>query len=410
MVSSTGQSVLNLIGWAIGPDFVTHHVLRIFYSLLGPKFQKQPGSLAYRRHYSYAFSFVVLSYLAYNLIQGIRYMPPSFYQILHVPPTVDDAGLKLAFRRFAKYHHPDRPEVGSAGTELFMRVRHAFDALKNPNIRFAYDRFGPTVLLWKDCTTPGDYIRRGLIQSAGYHAVVGAALLFWSTIGQPSPVSFWRYILYATLFMAELVLVLSPSPHPTGTRFTLPSGPFSIFQSTSIPNVEATISPVTIFHTILPSHVVYQHIQFLHQVFILLSVALSRVAPQFFPQPDPRVEVILLDQVNALLAHTDREASVALHTSLHSVSTSDAKKADEGQSSEEPQVTFSRMRPISNPAPSLIQQLSKDIENMVVEVNVRKDEVGPLRAAWEAALGRKRKSNKMNDPKESSPDDHESND
>ena len=140
MVSSTGQSLLSLVGWAIVPDFVAHQVLWTFYSLLGPKFQRQPGTPAYRQHYAYAFAVVVLSYLTVNLIQGIRYMPLNFYQILGVPPTVDDAGLKLAFRQFAKHHHPDRPGVGTAGTELFMLVRNAFEALKDPTVRFAYDR------------------------------------------------------------------------------------------------------------------------------------------------------------------------------------------------------------------------------------------------------------------------------
>lgn len=140
MVSSTGLSFLSLIGWAVVPDFVTHQVLRIFYSIFGAKFQRQPGTPAYRQHYAYAFSIVVLSYLTYNLIQGIRYMPLNFYQILGVPPTVDDAGLKLAFRQFAKHHHPDRPGVGTAGTEMFMIVRNAFEALKDPTVRFAYDR------------------------------------------------------------------------------------------------------------------------------------------------------------------------------------------------------------------------------------------------------------------------------
>ena len=214
MVSSTGQSFLSLVGWAIVPDYATQQLLRLFYSLLGSKFQKwvpHPGTPTYRKHYAYAFSVVVLSYLTYNLVQGVRYMPLNFYQILGVSSAVDDIGLKLAFRHFAKYHHPDRPEVGKAGEELFMRARDAFEALKDPTVRFAYDRyvldvqiyvvcpirlrrFGPAVLTWKDCITPGDYIRRGLLQVAGYHAVVGAALLFWSTIGQPSPVSFVGYM------------------------------------------------------------------------------------------------------------------------------------------------------------------------------------------------------------------------
>lgn len=105
--------------------------------------------------------------------------------------------------------------------------------------------------------------------------------------------------------MAELVLVLSPSPYSTSSGpISLPSGPFN---SANSPNLQTTISPFTIFHTILPSQVVYQHIQFLHQLFVFLSVALSRVAPLLFPQNDPRVDVILLDRVNTLLAHADRE-------------------------------------------------------------------------------------------------------
>ena len=74
-------------------------------------------------------------------------MPLNFYQILGVPPTVDDAGLKFAFRQFAKQHHPDRPGVGTAGIEMFMIVRNAFEALKDPTVRFAYDRCHSALLI-----------------------------------------------------------------------------------------------------------------------------------------------------------------------------------------------------------------------------------------------------------------------
>jgi len=67
-------------------------------------------------------------------------MPPSFYQILGVPPDVDENGLRTAFRAFAKQYHPDRPGVGQEGAEMFMYVRDAYEALKDPVVRFAYDR------------------------------------------------------------------------------------------------------------------------------------------------------------------------------------------------------------------------------------------------------------------------------
>jgi curved DNA-binding protein CbpA len=139
-------------------------------------------------------------------------MQPNFYQILGVYPNVDENGLKLAFRAFAKRYHPDRPGVGKEGEALFMAVRDAFEALKDPVVRFAYDRcvrlsvwtglnidmfrslrFGPDVLSWREtCKTTHEFMYRGFMMSSGYHIVTGIALLFWSAIGQPSSVSFVR--------------------------------------------------------------------------------------------------------------------------------------------------------------------------------------------------------------------------
>lgn len=55
-------------------------------------------------------------------------------------PGVDEVGLKLAFRAFARKYHPDRPGVGKQGEAWFIQVRDAFEALRDPVVRFAYDR------------------------------------------------------------------------------------------------------------------------------------------------------------------------------------------------------------------------------------------------------------------------------
>lgn len=66
-------------------------------------------------------------------------MPRNFYEILNVSPDIDESGLKFAFRAFARKNHPDR--VGKAGESVFIEVRDAFEALKDPVVRFAYDRY-----------------------------------------------------------------------------------------------------------------------------------------------------------------------------------------------------------------------------------------------------------------------------
>lgn len=135
MLTNTAASWL---GWYYIPRFATEHVLRFFYSV--SKQTPQPGTPTYQRHWRYTYALIVLAYLSYNLYESANSMESNFYQVLNVPSDVDEDGLKSAFRAFARRNHPDRPGVGPEGAELFIRVRDVFEALKNPTVRFAYDR------------------------------------------------------------------------------------------------------------------------------------------------------------------------------------------------------------------------------------------------------------------------------
>lgn len=80
----------------------------------------------------------MLCYLTYNFIDASSGVAKNFYELLGVNPRSDEGALKAAFRAFARKNHPDR--VGPGGETLFMDVRDAFEALKDPVVRFAYDR------------------------------------------------------------------------------------------------------------------------------------------------------------------------------------------------------------------------------------------------------------------------------
>ena len=141
MLSGSSSVLLSLFGWSFIPDFTTRQILNYVYkSPIRITTIPTPGSIQHRKHYAITFAFVILTYLTYTVIQSARTMQPNFYQILGVSPNVDENGLKLAFRAFAKRNHPDRPGVGKEGETLFIAVRDAFDALKDPAVRFAYDR------------------------------------------------------------------------------------------------------------------------------------------------------------------------------------------------------------------------------------------------------------------------------
>ncbi|MDP2620154.1 MAG: molecular chaperone DnaJ [Hyphomicrobiales bacterium] len=66
----------------------------------------------------------------------------DYYDVLGVPKNADDAAMKSAFRKLAMKYHPDR-NPGDAGAEKrFKEINEAYEALKDPQKRAAYDQFG----------------------------------------------------------------------------------------------------------------------------------------------------------------------------------------------------------------------------------------------------------------------------
>ncbi len=66
----------------------------------------------------------------------------DYYTLLGVPRNADPHTIKSAYRRLAKEHHPDRHNGCSEQEARFKAINEAYDVLKDPQKRAAYDRFG----------------------------------------------------------------------------------------------------------------------------------------------------------------------------------------------------------------------------------------------------------------------------
>jgi molecular chaperone DnaJ len=67
---------------------------------------------------------------------------PDFYQTLGVARGCDEKELKSAFRKLAMQYHPDRNNGDRAAELKFKEVNEAYECLKDPQKRAAYDRYG----------------------------------------------------------------------------------------------------------------------------------------------------------------------------------------------------------------------------------------------------------------------------
>jgi molecular chaperone DnaJ len=66
----------------------------------------------------------------------------DYYEVLGVPKGADEKALKAAYRNLAKKYHPDANPGDKAAEHKFKELNEAYDVLKDPQKKAAYDRFG----------------------------------------------------------------------------------------------------------------------------------------------------------------------------------------------------------------------------------------------------------------------------
>lgn len=66
----------------------------------------------------------------------------DYYDLLGIQRGADEASIKAAYRRMAKECHPDRQGGCKDAEAKFKAINEAYDVLKDPQKRAAYDRFG----------------------------------------------------------------------------------------------------------------------------------------------------------------------------------------------------------------------------------------------------------------------------
>ncbi len=66
----------------------------------------------------------------------------DYYELLGVGRDVGEKELKSAFRKMAMQYHPDRNPGDTAAEAKFKEINEAYEVLRDPQKRGAYDRFG----------------------------------------------------------------------------------------------------------------------------------------------------------------------------------------------------------------------------------------------------------------------------
>ncbi|ROV96258.1 hypothetical protein VMCG_07659 [Cytospora schulzeri] len=274
------SGLLSLMGWTFLPDMATRFIQSTYYGLTiragSPR--PQPGQPRFAEHYRRIYILVVCAYLVFTIYEAdweLQRSGGDFYSVLGVGHDAPVRDIKRRYRQLSAVMHPDK--AGSSGSgagspfdaEVYIRVQTAHEALSDDVKRFAYDRFGPDVLRWRDCTVVRDYVMKGARNLLGYYGAGALAIYVFPKLGYFQQGIYWRWVAFASLFLLEVHAITRPD-HPWFLT-DLVNPVFTKF-----------LNPIYSFWapgTAHPPYLPFQAILLARKLSITLTVALNQVVP-----------------------------------------------------------------------------------------------------------------------------------
>lgn len=221
----------------------------------------QPGSPKYIAHRRRIHILVVSAYLLYTIYEAdydIR-RASDFYQDLSLPVSATDREIKSRFRRLAAVHHPDK-DPNSAN--YFVHLKLAQDTLLNPAKRFAYERFGPSMLEWQRCSSTRDYVLHGLQSILPYYGAAALGMYILSLLGYMDWGKYWRWVTLICLCVFELHAISRPYFPAVASK---------------------VVNPVLTTFTRHPPYLPFQMIALAKKCSLTLYIAFSQIGPLLQP-------------------------------------------------------------------------------------------------------------------------------
>lgn len=106
----------------------------------------------------------------------------DYYETMGLERTASQEEIKRAYRRLARKYHPDVSKESDA-SERFKEMKEAYEVLKDPEKRKAYDRFGENWKAGQDFQPPPDWGREFSFGQGGFDSSADYSDFFETLFG-----------------------------------------------------------------------------------------------------------------------------------------------------------------------------------------------------------------------------------
>ncbi|KAJ3101672.1 hypothetical protein HDU97_001213 [Phlyctochytrium planicorne] len=217
--------LLSLILWGYLPRMATDFLLKQIYTFAYPRGAPPPNHPLRRQHYSILFS-------------------------------VD-------------------PEVNAAAQANYMRIRDAYEVLKDPLLKNAYelirktDKYGRSIEDCQRCKTERDFVKNSINSFISFYIGTGFVLVIFSVLGKGDFGRYWRFVGLGIMASLEASVLWRANSRP--------------------------------FY-FLPWRTTAENVEMLHHLFIALSIAGSQIGPVIFPAKQTDLKQIIeeMEQITML--------------------------------------------------------------------------------------------------------------
>jgi len=293
------NDLLSLAGWYFLPNLITTYLQTALYAIFirAGDHKPTPGTPRFNRDRKRLLVFVIIAYLCYTIYEADYQLrrQSDFYTDLGVTHDVDERALQSRFRRLTVQFHPDKatgPDKAKIEA-IYVHLKLARDTLVDPAKRFAYDRFGPDILQWRQCKNIRDFVFTGVQSTTIYYVASGSVLVLLGVLGYFQQGKFWRYLVMASLFVIELHTMMRPDFPALLTKVINPFLEATKLRSPYLP---------------------FQMLVLLRKLAITFFIALSQLGPilqgpQAAAAGGDAVSAQQLDRVDALTKATDQEVT-----------------------------------------------------------------------------------------------------